>query len=270
MGRPRNLRRGTRSADPSPSRSPSPPPPHHPGHHPGQYQGQGQGQVQYQGQGQGQGQSQGQGQAQGQSQYQSQVQSQGPYSKNPHLPGQLRSAADLPPISEPSSRQMQSRLRSRSVHGGEIFTPRRGSTGMISSGQSPHGGLSSGQSASVAAGDVFTSDAFGWSDQRSPSTQSVQSTQSSGGVGRAGRGGSSSRPARHKRNHSWDSHNRGAGWQGGRVAGGQGDRVAGGQPPVAGRPGGDEDGGWFAPPPAWDPLNRNPFEPLGGEVSLGV
>ena len=202
VGRPRNLRRGTRSADPSPSRSPSPPPPHHagqyPGHHQAQYQGQGQGQYQgqgqgqYQGQGQGQGQSQGQGQAQAQSQYQSQVQSQGPYSKNPHLPGQLRSAADLPPISEPSSRQMQSRLRSRSVHGGEIFTPRRGSTGVISSGQSAHGGISSGQSASVHPGDVFTSDAFGWSDLRSPSTQSVQSTQSSGGVGRAGRGGASS------------------------------------------------------------------------------
>ena len=197
VGRPRNQRRGTRSADPSPSRSPSPPPPHHAGHHPGHHQAQyqGQGQGQHQGQGQGQGQSPGQGQAQGQSQYQSQVQSQGPYSKNPHLPGQLRSAADLPPISEPSSRQMQSRLRSRSVHGGEIFTPRRGSTGVISSGQSAHGGISSGQSTSVQSGDVFTSDAFGWSDLRSPnqdlrspSTQSVQSTQSSGGVGRAGRG----------------------------------------------------------------------------------
>jgi hypothetical protein len=182
---------------------------------------------------------------------------------------------------------MQSRTRSRSVHGGEIFTPRRGSSGMLSSGQSERGllssgqsergllssgqsargGVSSGQSARVHGGDVFTSDGFGGSGQRSPSTQS------SGGVGRAGRRASSG-PAQHKRNHSWDSHNRGAGRQGGRLAGWQGERVAGGQPPAAGRaegrgrPGAAEDGGWFAPPPAWDPLNRNPFEPLGGEVSL--
>ena len=165
---------------------------------------------------------------------------------------------------------MQSRTRSRSVHGGEIFTLRRGSSGLLSSGQSERGGVRSGQSARVHGGDVFTSDGFGGSDQRSPSTQS---TQSSGGVGRAGRR-ASSRPAQHKRNHSWDSHNRGAGRQGGRLAGWQGERVAGGQPPAAGRaegrgrPGAAEDGGWFAHPPAWDPLNRNPFEPLGGEVSL--
>ena len=132
VGRPRsgrsNLRRGTRSADPSPSRSPSPPALHLTGHHPGQYQAQYQGQGGGQYQGQGQGQSQGQGQAQGQSQYQSQVQSQGPYSKNPHLsagyhPGAAAAGGeDLAAVhgarSEPRLHLARARLRDRRQIGG--------------------------------------------------------------------------------------------------------------------------------------------------------